>query len=91
MYKDKEKQKEANREASKRYRQGMTEKGEGMTAYPDILNKLTDSFWRERLGKVCRAFKESHYPKYANEVLLGVPPAGSYRLSKVCELLEVTK
>ena len=33
MYKDKEKQREANKEASRRYRQGMTDKG--MTQAPE--------------------------------------------------------
>jgi hypothetical protein len=79
MYKDKEKQKEANKEASRRYRQGMTQEGmtetpkcEGMTEYPGIIYVLTDRKQRSTLGKVVQAFKDSHHPEYAADVYVGV-------------------
>ena len=85
MYRDKAKQREANRKASKKYRQGMTE---GMTVveipelgvmptsdetvgYPDIIDKLTDPVWRKRLEKICTSFNNSSANKA--DVYLGVP------------------
>ena len=58
------------------------------TNYPDILDKLVDPVWRERLEKICLAFKESHHPKYIEEVCFlddqGTP------LNIACDWLEVT-
>jgi len=95
MYKDKEKQKKASSEAVRRFRgkgitQGITKEGitgEGITSYPDIIDKLTDSFWRPRLEKICHAFKSSHHPDYAHDVTVGVYGVD---LGTACDLLEVT-
>ena len=107
MYKDKEKQKEANRKSAKRYRKGMTQPGgieidegdtakpegmtqgmtvKGMTQYPDIIDKLTDPFWRGRLEKICHAFKASNNPSYSKDVWLG-----DTNLSVACDWLECTR
>ena len=90
MYKDKEKQKEANRKASKRYRQGMTQGMTGqpkMSNYPHILDKLTDPVWRKRLEKLCLAFKNSHHPKYNEDVFFC---EDGFPLNVACDWLEVT-
>ena len=86
MYKDKEKQKEAVRKAVQKHRgitEGITSTG-GIT-HPDIIDKLTDPKWRDRIGKVCDAFKVSHHPDYVNDVWLG-----DTNLSMVCGYLECT-
>lgn len=87
MYKDKAKQRAANKESAKRYRKGMTQ---GMTVEkgmtPDILLKLTDSFWRDRLTKLCSAFENSHHPEYKEDCWLGVT-----NLSTACDYLECTR
>ena len=93
MYKDKEKQKEANRERKRRQRdkgvtlatKGVT-KEEGVTVTPDMLDKLTDPTWRDKLEKICQSFQGSHHPDYINDVWLG-----DYNMSQVCDLLEVTR
>jgi len=92
MYKDKEKEREAARERMKRYRQKGVTKGvtsEGVTGqgvtYPDIIDKLTDSFWRPKLEGVCNAFQHSHHPSYMKDVWLG-----NCNLSNACEWLECT-
>ena len=92
MYKDKEKQKEATKDRVRRYRdkqKGVTlaTKGvtSGMRVPPDIIDKLTDPFWRGRLERICQSFKVSHHPSYVNDVWLG-----NFNLSQVCELLDCT-
>ena len=90
MYKDKTKQKEANKKAAKKHRakgmtQGMTEEGmtqQGMT-YPHIIDKLTDPAWRAHLEKVCEGFARREDLK-ACTYLGGVP------LTIVCDWLECT-
>ena len=52
----------------------------------DILDKLTDPFWRERIEKICRAFEHSHHPSYMDCCFLG-----DYELPLVCDLLECTR
>ena len=115
MYKNKSKQKQANKESAKRYRKGMTEKGaailatrqdgrirgipiypddEGMTqgmtgeegGRPDIILKLIDPWWRDRLTKLCHAFESSHHPEYKEDVWLG-----NTNLSTACDWLECTR
>ena len=83
-----EEKKKYQREYMKRKRSNKTEgiTGQGLTSYPDIVDKLTDPVWRGRLEKICHAFKGSHHPSYVQDVWLG-----DYNLSKVCELLEVTE
>ena len=85
MYKDKMKQRANTRDRVRRYRdkaKGVTEGvtlPKGVTAmqepqgvtYPDILDKLTDPVWRDRLAKICAAFKSSHYPGYVSDVWIG--------------------
>ena len=91
MYKDKKKEQEASKERMRRYRarKGVTEvegvtaltsplEGEGVT-YPDIIDKLTDPFWRGRLEKICNAMR-----KQDREVSW----LGNLNLSTVCDLLE---
>jgi len=62
MYKNKAKQQEANREASRKYRQkGMTEQGmteEGMTQYPKVLQDIVDPVKREKLIRICNSLGE---------------------------------
>ena len=91
MYKDKEKQREAVKKAVKKHRQGITEgitvkvaHTDGKTARPimDIIDKLTDPFWRGRLEKICLSFKHSQYSK---DVWLG-----DTNLSTACDWLECT-
>ena len=89
MYKDKTKQKEAARERKRRQRdKGVTLATKGVTlgVTPDIIDKLTDKFWRSRLEKICSSFQNSHHPDYINDVLLG-----DYNMSQVCELMECTR
>ena len=82
MYKDKEKQREATREAVRRHREkGITQ---GITC-PDIIDKLTDPRWRTHLEKVCSSFKASSNPSYSKDVWLG-----DTNLSTVCDWLECT-
>lgn len=87
MYKSKSKQGEANRASMKRLRaKGITEgitSREGIT--PDILLKLTDPFWRDRLAKLCDAFENSHHPEYKEDCWLG-----ETNLSTACDYLECT-
>jgi len=76
--------------------QGVTaSEGQGVTdlpwddeGVPDIIDKLTDSFWRPRLEKICHAFNASHHPDYAHDVTLGVY---GQNFSIVCDLLECTR
>ena len=58
---------------------------EGLTSYPDIIDKLTDKIWRPRLGKLQTAFEASHHPSYAHDVMLGYT-----FLDDVFKLLECT-
>jgi len=117
MYKDKAKQREANKGYQRRRRQGVTGcdtiKGvtfstggtegvtgiidkllskpvqgvtlEGMPIYPDILDKLTNPVWRDRLTKLQAAFENSHHPDYASACWLG-----DCNLSFAFDLLECT-
>ena len=65
--------------------QGVTQGvAEGVT-YPDILDKLTDPWWRDKLERICAAFKSSHYPPYVQDVWLG-----DANLSTACDWLTVT-
>jgi len=85
VYKDKDRQKEANRESAKRYRQkGMTAQKQGVTSYPDIIDKLTDSVWRVKLEKICQSFK-SRNPQDMEICWLG-----DTSLVIVCDWLECT-
>ena len=95
MYKDKTKQKTATKERVRRYRakgvtapvEGVTLATEGVTlgVTPDIIDKLTDKFWRGRLEKICSSFQNSHHPDYIHDVWLG-----DYNLADVCGMLECT-
>ena len=96
MYKNKEKQREANKESAKRYRKGMTQgmtvkpikltdSTRGMTEHPDILDKLTNPFWRGRLEKICQSFKSSHQSSYSEMCWLG-----DTNLSVACDYRECT-
>jgi len=58
----------------------------GMMDCPDILNKLTNPFWRGRLEKICSSFQNSHHPDYKHDVWLG-----NYNLADVCGMLECTR
>ncbi len=61
MYKDKEKQREANRKASQRRRQGMTKQGmtvEGMTRIEHIQKELNDPFLIKRIEEGARVFED---------------------------------
>jgi len=66
-------------------------KAEGVTASkeqgvtPDIIDKLTNPFWRGRLEKICSAFQNSHHPSYMKDVWLG-----DTNLSTACDWLECT-
>ena len=96
MYKDKSKQRLANKAAMQRKRQGITEgitKAQGITGTTrvqgitdDMMDKLTDPWWRGRLAKVCNSFQESSHPDYMMDVWLG-----DYNMAQVCELLAVTE
>ena len=81
MYRDKAKQRDANRERVRRYREkkGVTSllTSEGVTSYPQgvtehTIDKLTDPAWRKRMTQWCDAFANSHHPEYANDVRFGV-------------------
>ena len=85
MYKDKEKQREATREAVRRHREKGITSALGITAYPAIIDKLTDPRWRTHLEKVCSSFKASSNPSYSKDVWLG-----NTNLSTVCDWLECT-
>ena len=63
---------------------GLTEE-EHMTVYPDILDKLTNPVWRDRLSKLQVAFDASHHPDYASACWLG-----DCNLSLAFDLLECT-
>ena len=83
MYKSKDKQREATRGRVRRYRnkgvtsstgEGVTEEGVtlgGFVAHPDILDKLTNPVWRDRLTKLQAAFNNSHHPDYSSDCWLG--------------------
>ena len=94
MYKNKGQEREASKARMRRYRaKGVTgSEGQGVTkgvtlgVTPDIIDKLTDKFWRGRLEKICSSFQNSHHPDYINDVLLG-----DYNMSQVCELMECTR
>lgn len=60
----------------------MTEKG----MIPDILDKLTDPVWRDRLTKICDSFENSHNPRYKEMCWLG-----DTNLSMACDYLECTR
>jgi len=84
-----------------RKRQGITEgitkaqgitgttRAEGITQQQgitdDMMDKLTDPWWRGRLAKICDSFQDSGHPDYMLDVWLG-----DYNMAQVCELLEVT-
>ena len=59
----------------------------GIDDYPHILDKLTDPVWRKRLEKLCLAFKESHHPKYNEDVFFC---EDGFPLNVACDWLEVT-
>ena len=88
MYKDKERERIAARERKRRERaKGVTlgvTTGEGVT-YPDIIDKLTNPFWRPRIEKICSAFQHSHHPAYSQAVWLG-----DTNLSTACDWLWCT-
>jgi len=52
---------------------------------PDIIDKLTNPFWRGRLEKICLSFQNSHHPSYMKDVWLG-----DTNLSTACDWLECT-
>lgn len=64
---------------------GSNIKTEGLT-HPDIMDKLTDLVWRDKLEKICHAFKVSHHPSYNEDVWLG-----DTNLSIACDYLECTR
>ena len=64
--------------------EGVTGCNMGVT-YPDLLDKLTNPWWRDRLGKICAAFRASHHPEYVQDVWLG-----EANLSVACDWLSVT-
>ena len=95
MYKDKEEQKKANREAKQRQRQGMTKgmtsegmTGQGMTLdvtqYPAILQALTDPTKRRKLEAIVQSL-DAH--KQLHSVFYGFSGLG---MNQVAELLECT-
>ena len=101
MYKNKEKERATSRERMRRNREkriGVTKASKDVTfeeqgvtnmegvTYSDILDKLTDPFWRGRLEKICHAFKVSHQPAYSEMCWLG-----DTNLSVACDYLEVTR
>ena len=61
-----------------------TGEDEGVT-YPNILDKLTDPVWRDRLSRLQAAFEHSHHPDYASACWLG-----DCNLSLAFDLLECT-
>jgi len=83
MYKDKEKQRQAEKEASKRYRakKGMTE---GMTEYPAILRALVNPKKRAMLEYISEDLRRKGL---AGKVWYGV---NGPDFEMVGELLEVT-
>ena len=56
--------------------------GQGLTDYPDIIDKLTDPFWRDRLERICMAFGRS-----PNKQCTWL---GNLDLEIVCDLLDCT-
>ena len=81
-----EAKKKYQREYMKKQRSNIEPTGaEGLTSYPDILDKLTDKVWRAKMEKICLSFRTSHHPDYINDVWLG-----DFNMSQVCELLECT-
>lgn len=97
MIKNKEERQQYHKEYMRKKR-GLTEgltKSEGLTGVeaqgltkgltPDIIDKLTSSFWRPRLEKICQAFKDS---PYAQDVRVGVYGPD---LETVSELLSATE
>ena len=98
MYKDKSRQRLANKAIKQKARAKGVTSTEGVTQAPrvggvtgmqgvtdDMMDKLTSPFWRDRLTKICNSFQESSHPDYMMDVWLG-----DYNLAQVCELLEVT-
>ena len=92
MRRDRKLRKEYHRDYMRQRRQGLTEgfnktgdSGEGLTSYPDILDKLTDPVWRLKLEKICHAFQSSHRPSYTDMCWLG-----DNNLTTVCDWLECT-
>lgn len=57
---------------------------EGVT--PDIILKLTDPWWRDRIQKICSAFDHSHHSEYKEDCWLG-----DTNLSLACDWLECTR
>ena len=66
----------------------LTDSTRQMIDYPHILDKLTDPTWRKRLEKLCSAFKESHYPKYNEDVFFC---EDGFPLNIACDWLECTQ
>lgn len=88
MYKNKEKQREAVKKAVQKHRTGITQgitSTEGITPYPDIIDKLINKIWRGKLERICLSFKHSHHPSDAETCWLG-----DNNLSIVCNWLECT-
>ena len=88
MYKDKKKQRKANRDSMRKLRakQGITE---GITPFIPyhIVEKLADKEWREKITMLKIAFADSHNPYYASSVCFC--ECGT-DLSQVFDWLEVT-
>ena len=94
MYKSKTKQRKANRDSMRKLRskQGITKGITGqpkldMSNYPHILDKLTEPIWRGRLEKICLSFRQSHHPKYNEDVYFC---EDGFPLNIACDWLEVT-
>ena len=97
MYKDENKRKKTTAERVRRYRdkqKGVTFPEKAlhqpkldMSNYPHILDKLTNPVWRGRLEKICLSFKQSHHPKYNEDVYFC---EDGFPLNIACDWLEVT-
>ena len=84
MYKDKERQKEANKLANQRYRKkGITV---GITKYHPIMDILIDPVKRKKLERVCDELKNH---KVIEQVYYGCG-ANPIRMDVVSEMLDVT-
>lgn len=81
-----EAKKKYQREYMKKQRSNSEPKITDGSNIPDIMDKLTDPFWRGRLEKICHAFKVSHQPSYSEMCWLG-----DTNLSTACDYLEVTR